>query len=42
MATGPNPAPAPAPSYLKEWPEELVMEVLVARLSRLAGTAARR
>ncbi len=26
----------------KEWPEELVMEVLVARLSRLAGTAARR
>ncbi len=25
----------------KEWPEELVMEVLVARLSRLAGTARR-
>jgi DNA polymerase-3 subunit delta len=26
----------------KEWPEELVMEVLVARLSRLGGTATRR
>ena len=25
----------------KEWPDELVMEVLVARLSRLAGTARR-
>ena len=26
----------------KDWPEELVMEVLVARLSRLAGSGARR
>jgi DNA polymerase III subunit delta len=25
----------------KEWPDELVMEVLVARLSRLAGAARR-
>ncbi len=25
----------------KEWPDELVMEVLVARLSRLAGTTRR-